>query len=152
MAALLAGKGDHAHGLVLYRPAHAPLTLKLELASGPEPGSVWLHLVDVGAPRLDAQVLATMFGLTNAEVRVALLLAQGLSSEDMASRLGVQSNTVRGHIKQLLAKTQTRRQAQLVAWLWRCAAVMHPAHETASFVPLIPGGERDSALALYPDG
>lgn len=152
LAVLQSGTEGHSRGLVLHRPAQAPLTLKLELASGTEPGAVWLHFVDLGAPQLDAQVLATMFGLTGAELRVALMLAQGLSSEDMASRLGVQSNTVRGHIKQLLAKTHTRRQAQLVAWLWRSAAVVHPAHETPAPAPLIPGGALDSILASHPDG
>lgn len=108
-------------GLALHRPGQPPLTLVLERASA---GRLWLHLMDGARPQLDAELLRQMFGLTAAELRVALLLAQGLSCEDIATRLHVQGNTVRGHVKQLLAKTHARRQAQLVGWLWRSAAVM----------------------------
>ena len=152
VAVLLSNKGATSHGLVLHRPAQPPLTLKLEHHNDTWPRGLWLHIVDAAAPRLDAGLLATMFDLTGAELRVALLLAQGLSSDDMASRLGVQSNTVRGHIKQLLAKTQTRRQVQLVALLWRSAAATHPVHQTTTPDPLISGGGRESVLAHYPDG
>lgn len=113
--------GPPRRGLALHRPGQPPLTLVLERATA---GRLWLHLVDGARPQLDTQLLRQMFGLTSAELRVALLLAQGLSCEDIAGRLHVQSNTVRGHVKQLLAKTHARRQAQLVGWLWRSAAVM----------------------------
>lgn len=125
VGSLLSTATPACRGLALPRPAQPPLTLKLERHLHAGPARLWLHLMDTTAVRLDVDLLADMFSLTTAERRVALLLAQGLSTEDMASRLGVQSNTIRGHIKQLLAKTHTKRQAQLAALLWRSAAVVH---------------------------
>ncbi|RZJ09937.1 MAG: LuxR family transcriptional regulator [Rubrivivax sp.] len=108
--------------------------------------------MDAAVPQLDGELLATMFGLTSAEQRVALLLAQGLTADDMAARLGVQDNTVRSHVKQLLAKTQTHRQVQLVALLWRSAAVSHAGHEASTPAPLMPGGAPPVPPASCPNG
>ncbi len=129
VAALTARRGGAMHwGLALHRPTLPPLTLKLERTTSADARPVLLvHVVDPTGPQLDPQMLVTMFGLTAAELRVALLLAQGLSTEEAAGRLGVQDNTVRSHIKQLLSKTHTHRQAQFVALLWRSAAVIGPA-------------------------
>lgn len=69
------------------------------------------------APPLEA--LRRLWGLTCAEARVASLLAAGCHLDDIAERLGVQTNTVRAHLKQVFAKTETRRQADLVLLLLR---------------------------------
>lgn len=148
--ALQAAGGPPRRGLALHRAGQPPLTMTLERAPD---GRLWLHLVDGARPQLDTGLLRQMFGLTSAEVRVALLLAQGLSCEDMAHRLHVQSNTVRGHVKQLLAKTHTRRQAQLVGWLWRSAAVMlTPPPAAATPAPPAPGVSAAETVAHCPDG
>jgi DNA-binding CsgD family transcriptional regulator len=53
-----------------------------------------------------------MFGLTDAEARVADGLRLGKPDEDIASVLGVKVSTVRTHIKMILAKTETRTKAE----------------------------------------
>ena len=60
------------------------------------------------------QHLRDLFGFTPAETRIANALLAGERVEDVASRLGVRTDTVRGHIKRMLAKTGTRRQSDLV--------------------------------------
>lgn len=150
---LLARNGPARHGLAVHQGAQPPLTLVLERNASPPGGSLWLHLVDSTRAQLDAELLRQMFGLTPAEARVALLLAQGFGSDDIAARLEVQSNTVRGHIKQLLAKTHTHRQAQLVGWLWRSAAVvLTPPSGGSTPAPLTSGDERMEIACHYPDG
>lgn len=67
----------------------------------------------------NVQRLQKAFGFTPAEARVAAALAAGESAAGMARRLGVQVNTVRAHIKQVLGKTGTVGQAQAVAAMWR---------------------------------
>lgn len=65
------------------------------------------------------QRLQKAFGFTPAEARVAAALATGESVAGMSKRLGVQVNTARAHIKQVLGKTGTMGQAQAVAAMWR---------------------------------
>jgi DNA-binding CsgD family transcriptional regulator len=66
--------------------------------------------------------LRGQFGLTVAETRVALLLAEGAEPKDVADRLGVAVTTARTHLQHLFDKTSTKRQAELVRLL-----LSHPA-------------------------
>jgi DNA-binding CsgD family transcriptional regulator/PAS domain-containing protein len=59
------------------------------------------------------------FGLTPTESSVAALLAVGLSAGAIADHLGIGRGTVRNHLKSVLHKTETTRQAELVALLSR---------------------------------
>ncbi|HTW70721.1 MAG TPA: helix-turn-helix transcriptional regulator [Acetobacteraceae bacterium] len=76
-------------------------------------------------PRKPSQIdlrpgaLLDAFCLTDREAAVAVLLAEGLSLEDVACRLDIQIGTVRNYLKSLFEKTGTHRQAQLVALLVR---------------------------------
>jgi len=65
-----------------------------------------------GAP---AEVLAHRFGFTAVETRVAQLLAGGQAPARIADELGVRISTIRTHLRSLLTKTGTSRQAQLVS-------------------------------------
>lgn len=58
--------------------------------------------------------LMAAFGLTPTEARIATLLAEGLRPGDIAEHTGVSPTTVAFHLKNLFAKTDTRRQAELV--------------------------------------
>lgn len=115
--------------LSLPRPDRLPLMLRLQPASRPPAAAstadahwwLWLRDPDLEAP--DGMLLRELFGLTPTEARVACLLARGDDSAGIAAALGVRTNTVQIHIKSLLAKTETRRQAQLVALLLRSVAM-----------------------------
>lgn len=67
----------------------------------------------------DPAVLAALFGMTPSEVRIALLLAQGLALDAIALEMGIASDTVRNHLKSVFAKTHTHRQGELIALLNR---------------------------------
>lgn len=66
-------------------------------------------------PPVDA--LMQVYGLTKAEAAVAGQLLLGRSPEEASGALGVTLNTVRSHVKRLMMKTDTRRQADLVRTL-----------------------------------
>lgn len=59
-------------------------------------------------------VLQGLYSLTQAEAELVGLLAQGLSLEEAARERGVTMNTVRSQLKQVFAKTDTKRQGELV--------------------------------------
>jgi DNA-binding CsgD family transcriptional regulator len=63
------------------------------------------------------EALRRAFGLTPAEARLAARLATGERLEDTTSALGITKNTARAQLKNVFAKTDTHRQAELVALL-----------------------------------
>lgn len=63
----------------------------------------------------ELETLRLIFSLTPTEARVALLLAQGLRSDEVAQELDVSASTVAFHLRNLFSKTGVARQADLVA-------------------------------------
>ena len=61
--------------------------------------------------------LQAIFGLTPAEAKLAAALASGMSVSDYARDVGVTENTARWTLKQVQAKTDCRRQTDLVRLL-----------------------------------
>jgi DNA-binding CsgD family transcriptional regulator len=68
-------------------------------------------------PALPEERLQAIFGLTPAEAKLASALVSGTSVSDYASEAGVTENTARWTLKQVQAKTDCRRQADLVRLL-----------------------------------
>lgn len=68
-------------------------------------------------PQPDARQLHDLFGFTAAETRVANALLAGQSVDTIARSTEVRPDTVRAHVKRMLAKTGTRRQGDLIALL-----------------------------------
>ncbi len=66
-------------------------------------------------PRNTAQVLRTRHGLTAAEARIAVQIAEGRTAQDIVVASGLAMSTVRTHIAAALSKLGLTRQSQLVA-------------------------------------
>ena len=66
------------------------------------------HLTKIG------EVLVKLYGLTPAETRILVFLAQGMSLPEAAATLGVGEATVKTHMHNVFAKTGTNRQAEVV--------------------------------------
>lgn len=81
-------------------------------------GAVPLAMLAVYEPgadaRLDPFLLQTTFDLTPAEARVAASLVSGLTVKRIAQELQVSPSTIRTHLNNILQKTGTHRQAELV--------------------------------------
>jgi DNA-binding CsgD family transcriptional regulator/PAS domain-containing protein len=71
----------------------------------------------------DREALCEQFSLTPAEARVGCKLAIGWSVDEIASDSGTSPETVRTHVKRLLAKTGTVRQGELISLVWRSVPV-----------------------------
>jgi DNA-binding CsgD family transcriptional regulator/PAS domain-containing protein len=63
--------------------------------------------------------LSHVFGLTDAEIRVAQALFEGASLQEIAARFGISHNTVRVQLASIFDKTRTNRQVDLIAMLSR---------------------------------
>jgi DNA-binding CsgD family transcriptional regulator len=99
------------------RASRLPLALRLE----PHPlegGAAVLFACDPELCRApSAAALGARYGLTPTESAVAHRVAAGARLEQIAGEFGIALETVRGHLKQIFAKTRTHRQAELVARL-----------------------------------
>jgi DNA-binding CsgD family transcriptional regulator len=66
------------------------------------------------APATDWDLVASIYGLSQAEKRVAALLANGEELASAARTLGIQSDTARSHLKSIFRKMDLHRQQDLV--------------------------------------
>jgi DNA-binding CsgD family transcriptional regulator len=86
------------------------------LGEGPEaPTAVML---EAARPAEMAPLMAAAYGLTDSERRVTELVAQGLSTRQLADRLHVSAHTVQDHLKSIFAKSGTGSRGGLVANLF----------------------------------
>lgn len=65
----------------------------------------------------DVRVLTALYGLTAAESKVCIELANGVPVAEIAERFGTRECTVRSQLKSAMHKTGTKRQAELVRLL-----------------------------------
>lgn len=81
-------------------------------------------LLDLDArPEPSPRTLQRLFGLTTAEIHVAIELARGGNLLDIARSQRLSRTTIRSHLASLFVKTQTRRQVELVSLLGRIALI-----------------------------
>ena len=112
---------DGASWATVPRNSGRPLAI-YQLEIGSPPGGTILVLVDTDAflrPR--PRTLRRMFGLTAAEMNLAWGIASGRAPADLARQRHVSPATVRSQLASIFTKTNTRRQAELVALLARVA-------------------------------
>jgi DNA-binding CsgD family transcriptional regulator len=65
--------------------------------------------------QLPEPLLAELFGFTPTEASIAMRLADGQRKEDIAEQMEISTTTVAFHLRNLFQKTDTRRQAELIA-------------------------------------
>ena len=88
-------------------------------------------------PIVDPDLLASAFDLTPAECRVAFHIAQGRTTKEIASQIGVQHDTVRKQLQAIYQKTATNRQVDLIRLLLNLPA--HPAPRLKPGLETRPG-------------
>ena len=83
----------------------------------PAGGDLPMAILIVSAPgecRVSQGELAELYGLSPAESRIALALAQGKRLTELADQFGVQISTLRTQLSSILAKCGVERQSELV--------------------------------------
>lgn len=94
----------------------------------------------VNKSSVSSSVAKELFDFTPAETALALELANGLSLEDTAEKLGIMRNTARAHLRAIFSKTGVRRQAELVRVMLNSVLALSgssvdPNQPTKSLVP-----------------
>lgn len=124
---------DAVTAVSLSRPSMRHPLLVIATPLGPESdadghASVALFVTDPDRPpSLDAEVIGRLYGLTGAESRLACVLAAGRDLGDAAGALHITPESARTYLKRIFAKTDTRRQADLVRLILASPAlVSHP--------------------------
>jgi CheY-like chemotaxis protein/DNA-binding CsgD family transcriptional regulator len=108
--------------LAVERDAGHPLILQLSslaLPGGNARHAVALVIDPDGQADVSAEVLASLFGCTPAEARLAAAMVAGKRLEEIGEEFGVKQTTITFHLQNLFQKTRTHRQADLVALLIR---------------------------------
>lgn len=112
--------------LRLSRPSGKPPLLVFPTPLPARPFSFWrvsgarviVLVVDpVGDIAIDPATLRSVFALTAAESRVALLVGSGIAVPVAAARLGIATTTVKTHLNRVFDKMDVRTQAQLARLL-----------------------------------
>ncbi len=103
-----------AAGLVLARATVESLQ-RCALANGDVPQWLVTLYAQPGATRACSQALRALYGLTDAESRVAAMVLMTGQVEALATRLGVSRNTVKSHLKQVFRKCGVGSLAELAA-------------------------------------
>jgi len=113
-------RGDSSDARLRPAMGRVPLLAQvIPTAAGRTPASpdiaAVLYLRDPRAVPADlGPTLARVYGFTEAECRLALLLARGEALGEAAATLGTSRNTARNHLQAMFAKTGTRRQTDLL--------------------------------------
>ena len=110
--------------VMVHRPSGRPLTVFCVPSSegdrGIGPRTATVFAID---PETDAtppaSLLRQLYHLTAAEARLALLVGRGATLQEASNRLETSIHTTRTHLKRIFAKTETRRQSDLVLLLAR---------------------------------
>jgi DNA-binding CsgD family transcriptional regulator len=85
---------------------------------GEEPESPVAVMIEAARPAEMAPLMVDAYGFTDTERRVTELVAQGLSTRQIAGRLQVSSYTVQDHLKSIFAKSGTGSRGDLTARLF----------------------------------
>jgi len=103
-------------GLKLEDEGGEPIRATILANEGPrEDARLYLYISRDGtAPNPKPDLIASLFGLTVSESRLAAAMAQGLSLDEAAVECGVTKSTARTYLKSIFSKTGATRQAELV--------------------------------------
>jgi len=110
--------GDSAFGMPIGTPQEHMQSLHvLPLPREGQDEAVFALILSPVSAALDnaGEMVASLFGLTEAERRVFEQIAGGRAVEAAAGLLGVAESTIRTHLLRIFAKTNCGRQAELVA-------------------------------------
>ncbi len=95
-----------------------------EFGCGVDSACAIVFITDSAEPiKLNADLFRKTYGLTPAEIRVTELVAECLTVEEVAERLGLSRDTVKSHLQHVYAKTGTNNRAKLMRLVMSLASI-----------------------------
>lgn len=91
-------------------------------------GALVLAVDPADRASIDPERVREALGLTRAESRIAVLLAQGKSIDEVAAETGRRRTTVKWHIRQIFAKHGISRQMELAQLVASLVEISQPRH------------------------
>lgn len=102
---------------------HRPLTVHVPAPNYGGSAGVAVFVCDpTHSGAIDQRALIRMYGLTRSEAAFTSLLLSGLNVQEAADAQFISLNTARTHLKRVLLKTDTGRQAELLRLLLNSSA------------------------------
>lgn len=95
-----------------------PLLPRSELLADPRPVSVILVGERGKVPHLREHYVKEMYRLTNSEMEIAVMLAQGLRPAEICQMKGISPNTLKTHRRRLFDKLGVETQTQLARLIY----------------------------------
>jgi len=88
-------------------------------SEGPQRVAVTVFIRDPEQKSMAAsrELIQQLFEFTPSEASVAILLADGMTLDEAADKLGIRKNTARAHLRSIFSKTGVKRQTSLVRLL-----------------------------------
>ena len=80
----------------------------------------------VNPPRITPELVRAALGLSRAETEIAVLLAQGRTTREIAATTGRGYSTVRTHLKHIFAKLGVSRQIEVAQLVWGLSSLPAP--------------------------
>jgi DNA-binding CsgD family transcriptional regulator len=94
-----------------------------QVAPGAFPATAAVIIRDPNASlSFPGEAFAKLYGLTRAEMHVALTMMSSVTLKQVAGCLGISPQTAKTHLQHIFQKTGTSRQADLLALMWRVSA------------------------------
>ena len=124
-----------ASGSMLLRraPVLPPFVMHVKPVGVPQPDYGARHMaalvliVDpVNPPRITPELVRAALGLSRAETEIAVLLAQGRTTREIAATTGRGYSTVRTHLKHIFAKLGVSRQIEVAQLVWGLSSLPAP--------------------------
>ncbi len=117
-----AGATPGSNCALLWQQCEFPYSLRAFLIGGPADGHHTTHvlvLVEKITERhnINLRKARTSFALTDREIQVVALVAQGLANKDIGCQLFVSEHTVKDHLKNICRKMGATRRSEIIAML-----------------------------------
>ena len=118
--------------------AAAPLVVSIAPFAAPQHGGsddavATIHLFRPVAAGSGLGAVCQLFGLSPMETKLGGHLYRGKTIAEAASAMQIKIETARSYLKQIFAKTDTHRQADLLALLYQYSSVVRGNHDYAAF-------------------
>lgn len=115
----LSGTAPGDHCALLWREGESPCSIRAFLIGAQAKGHPATHIMVLAEKvteqhGLNLKKAKSQYGLSDREIEVVALIAQGLANKEIGSRLFISEHTIKDHIKNILRKTDAASRSEII--------------------------------------